>query len=101
MGSGQADTAANQQRLAQGQTRDGTRTAGRTAPVSPQIGGVPTFAYAVPTVTCGHCKTASTDALTALPTVRAVGVDLGAQRIMVTSENLDDQALRRDIRETG
>ena len=55
----------------------------------------------LPNVACSHCKTATTGALTALPIVREVGVDLGAKRIMVTSENHDDQVLLRDIRKTG
>ena len=60
-----------------------------------------TLTYSVPNMSCEHCTMTITGALTALPSVQDVAVYLNAQRVTVTGENLDDQALRRALEKAG
>lgn len=60
-----------------------------------------TVVYSVPGMHCGHCKTAVTRELEAVPGVRLVEVDLESKRVIVTGRALDDGALRAAIDEAG
>lgn len=44
-----------------------------------------TVAYGVLGMSCGHCSAAVTEALTALPGVRTVEIDLAGKRALVTA----------------
>lgn len=57
--------------------------------------------YAVPDMSCGHCKAAVTQELSALAGVHSVDVDLDTKLVTVTGEQLDDKALRAAIEEAG
>jgi len=57
--------------------------------------------YTVPDMSCGHCKAAVTQELSALAGVRLVEVDLDTKLVTVTGENLDDAALRAAIEDAG
>jgi copper chaperone CopZ len=57
--------------------------------------------YIVPAMHCGHCKTAVTDEVSAVPGVESVVVDLDTKRVEVTGEALDDAAIRAAIEEAG
>ena len=57
--------------------------------------------YTVPDMTCGHCKAAVTEELSAVEGVAEVDVDLGAKLVVVRGEALDDRALRAAIEEAG
>ena len=60
-----------------------------------------TMTYVVQGMTCGHCKAAVTQELTAVPTVDSVDVDLETKRVTVRASGLDDSALRAAIVEAG
>ena len=60
-----------------------------------------TLSYTVANMSCGHCKMTITRALSGLPNVRDVDVDLGTQRVTVSGENLSDRALRAAIEDAG
>jgi copper chaperone len=60
-----------------------------------------TVTYSVPGVSCGHCRTAITEEVSAVAGVEAVDVDLEAKRVTVQGEGLDDAALRAAIDEAG
>ena len=61
-----------------------------------------TATYNVNGMTCGHCVTAVTTSLTALPAVNDVDVDLDAGTVTVTSdEPLDTAAVRTAVDEAG
>ncbi len=57
--------------------------------------------YTVPAMHCGHCKTAVTDEVSAVPGVESVVVDLDTKRVEVTGTALDDAAIRAAIEEAG
>ncbi len=57
--------------------------------------------YAVPGVSCEHCRTAISSEVGQLGGVTAVDVDLDAKRVTVTGERLDDDAIRAAIDEAG
>ena len=57
--------------------------------------------YTVPDMSCGHCKAAVTQELSALAGVRSVEVDLDTKLVTVSGENLDDAALRAAIDDAG
>jgi copper chaperone len=57
--------------------------------------------FAVPGVSCEHCRAAITDEVTKVPGVAAVEVDLSAKVVRVTGQGLDDVALRAAIDEAG
>ena len=55
-----------------------------------------TATYGVTGMSCGHCVAAVTEALTALPGVTDVAIDLAAKRATVTSAGPLDVAAVRD-----
>ncbi|GAA3736367.1 heavy-metal-associated domain-containing protein [Micromonospora maritima] len=58
--------------------------------------------YQVRGMTCGHCVTAVSTELSALPGVTDVQVDLATGRVAVTSQNpLDADAVRAAVDEAG
>jgi len=57
--------------------------------------------FIVPDMSCEHCKHAVSEALSALPTVSDVQVDLESKRVVVEGEDLDDATLRAAIVEAG
>ena len=61
-----------------------------------------TSTYTVTGMTCGHCVSAVTEEVTAVPGVTAVDVDLASGRLTVTSDApLDDDAVRAAVDEAG
>ena len=52
-------------------------------------------------MSCEHCRKAVSEALSALPTVASVDVDLETKRVVVEGEGLDDAALRAAIADAG
>lgn len=60
-----------------------------------------TLTYSVPGVSCGHCKAAITEEVSALPGVEAVEVDLETKIVAVTGDPLDAQAIIAAIDEAG
>lgn len=57
--------------------------------------------YAVPGMSCGHCREAVSREVGAVAGVVSVDVDLDSKLVTVTGENLDDAALRAAIDEAG
>lgn len=57
--------------------------------------------YTVPGMSCGHCKTAITQEITAVAGVQGVDVDLDTKQVVVRGETLDDAAIREAIAEAG
>ena len=57
--------------------------------------------YTVPGMSCGHCKTAITEEVTAVAGVQGVDVDLDTKQVVVRGETLDDAAIREAIAEAG
>ena len=60
-----------------------------------------TITYTVPGMSCGHCKHAVAEELTAVAGVASVDVDLETKLVVVAGEGLDDAALRAAIGEAG
>jgi copper chaperone len=61
-----------------------------------------TATYAVVGMTCGHCVTAVTEEVQALPGVTSVDVDLTTGGLTVTSTDpVDDGAVRAAVEEAG
>jgi copper chaperone len=61
-----------------------------------------TSTYTVTGMTCGHCVSAVTEEVTAVPGVTAVDVDLASGRLTVTSDApVDDDAVRAAVDEAG
>ena len=60
-----------------------------------------TLTYSVPGMSCGHCRTAVTEEVSAVPGVAAVDVDLDTKLVTVRGDALDDAALRAAIVEAG
>jgi copper chaperone len=61
-----------------------------------------TATYTVSGMTCGHCVSAVTEELTAVPGVTGVDVDLASGRVTVTSDApVDDDAVRAAVDEAG
>ncbi|MFF1903414.1 heavy-metal-associated domain-containing protein [Kitasatospora sp. NPDC058218] len=78
-----------------------TGTCSTTAVAEPAPAAVTTV-YAVAGMTCGHCEQAVGKAVSALPGVGAVTVDVEAGLVTVAAEpELDDEALRVAIDEAG
>ena len=64
--------------------------------------GADTVAYGVLGMSCGHCSAAVTEALSALPGVGAVEIDLPGKRAVVTSAApLEIAAVRDAIEDAG
>lgn len=63
---------------------------------------VVTTVYAVAGMTCGHCEQSVTAAVSALPGVTAVGVDVAAGLVTVSAESAPDEAaLRAAVDDAG
>ncbi|HXH97550.1 MAG TPA: heavy-metal-associated domain-containing protein [Gaiellaceae bacterium] len=60
-----------------------------------------TITYTVPGMSCGHCKQAVTEELSAVGGVDSVDVDLDTKLVVVAGDRLDDAALRAAIEEAG
>ncbi len=60
-----------------------------------------TSTYTVPGMSCGHCRTAIVAALSEVPGVDEVDVDLDRKVVSVRGEDLDDAALRAAIDDAG
>ena len=60
-----------------------------------------TTTYAVPGISCGHCRAAITAEVEKLAAVSSVDVDLERKRVTVTGEGLDDVAVRAAIDDAG
>jgi len=60
-----------------------------------------TITYTVPGMSCGHCKQAVKEELSAVGGVESVDVDLDTKLVVVAGEVLDDDALRAAIEEAG
>jgi|tagenome__1003787_1003787.scaffolds.fasta_scaffold13124365_1 copper chaperone len=56
-----------------------------TATTAVATGSADTAVYGVTGMSCGHCSAAVTEALSALPGVTGVEIDLPGQRALVTS----------------
>jgi copper chaperone len=57
--------------------------------------------YAVPDMSCGHCKAAVSAELQEIAGVESVAVDLDTKLVVVRGDRLDDQALRAAIVQAG
>ncbi|MCV2488127.1 heavy-metal-associated domain-containing protein [Geodermatophilus sp. YIM 151500] len=61
-----------------------------------------TATYTVTGMTCGHCVSAVSEEVGALPGVSAVDVDLASGGLTVTSDGpVDDDAVRAAVEEAG
>ena len=60
-----------------------------------------TLTYAVPGISCAHCRAAITEEVEQVAGVAAVDVDLDAKRVTVSGAGLDDAAVRAAIDEAG
>ena len=61
-----------------------------------------TATYTVTGMTCGHCVSAVTEEVSAVPGITGVDVDLAAGRLTVTSDSpVDDDAVRAAVDEAG
>ncbi|MER7701804.1 heavy metal-associated domain-containing protein [Kitasatospora sp. NPDC097605] len=78
---------------------DGTCSTGTTVTVDP---AAVTTVYAVAGMTCGHCEQAVGKAVSALPGVTAVRVDVPAGLVTVSAAaELDEAALRAAVDDAG
>jgi copper chaperone CopZ len=57
--------------------------------------------YSVLGMSCGHCRQAVADGLTAVEGVESVDVDLESKLVVVHGRDLDDARLRAAIDEAG
>lgn len=57
--------------------------------------------YAVPGVSCAHCRAAIMGEVETVAGVREVHVDLDAKRVLVRGESVDDGAVRAAIEDAG
>jgi copper chaperone len=57
--------------------------------------------YSVPGVSCGHCRAAIVDEVSALDGVTAVDVDLEGKRVSVRGAGLEDGVVRAAIEAAG
>ena len=60
-----------------------------------------TRSYAVPGISCGHCRAAITAEVTKVAGVAAVDVDLVSKVVTVTGAGVADAAVRDAIDEAG
>ena len=60
-----------------------------------------TTIYSVPGMSCGHCRAAIIDEVSAVPGVRQVDVDLDTKLVRISGENFDDATLVAAIDEAG
>ena len=57
--------------------------------------------YSVPTMSCGHCRSAITSEVEKVAGVASVDVDLATKRVTVAGDELDDAAVRAAIDAAG
>ena len=57
--------------------------------------------YTVPGMSCGHCRAAVAEELTAVRGVEGVDVDLETKLVVVRGEGVSDEDVRAAIREAG
>lgn len=57
--------------------------------------------FNVPGMSCEHCTRAVSEALSSVPGVHSVEVDLATKLVRVEGDDLDDPALRTAIEEAG
>jgi copper chaperone len=57
--------------------------------------------YSVPGMSCGHCRAAIVDEVSALAGVTTVAVDLEDKRVSVRGAGLDDNVVRAAIEAAG
>lgn len=57
--------------------------------------------YSVPDMSCGHCRQAVSEEISAVAGVRAVEVDLETKLVKVRGAALDDAVIRAAIEEAG
>ena len=57
--------------------------------------------YTVPEMSCGHCKAAVMQEISAVAGVQSVDVDLDTKLVTVIGKQLDDEALRAAIEKAG
>ncbi len=57
--------------------------------------------YAVPAMTCDHCKVAVTEEVGQVAGVEAVDVDLGTKLVVVSGTGVSDGDVRAAIHEAG
>ena len=57
--------------------------------------------YVVPEMSCSHCEAAVSEAVSAVPGVESVTVDLESKRVEVRGVELDDGAIRTAIDAAG
>lgn len=55
----------------------------------------------VPDMSCEHCRRAITEALSALPAVTSVSVDLDTKQVVIEGVGLDEAAARAAIVDAG
>jgi len=80
--------------------RPGTKPG--TKPRTKKEQNVPeTTTYEVPGMSCDHCTRAVTEALSSVPGVRGVDVDLDSKVVSVSGDGLEDRALRAAIEDAG
>lgn len=60
-----------------------------------------TMTYRVPGMSCGHCKAAVEEALSAVEGVEEVDVELDSKFVRVRGQALADERLRAAIEEAG
>ncbi|MDA8311809.1 MAG: heavy-metal-associated domain-containing protein [Actinomycetota bacterium] len=60
-----------------------------------------TTVYTVPGMSCDHCKHAVSEALSSVPGVRTVEVDIDTKVVTILGDGLIDSALRAAIEEAG
>jgi copper chaperone len=57
--------------------------------------------YVVPEMSCSHCEATVAEAVSAVPGVESVAVELVSKRVEVRGEKLDDAAIRAAIDDAG
>ena len=60
-----------------------------------------TLTYAVPGISCGHCRVAITGEVSSVAGVAGVDVDLDSKVVTVTGTGVSDAAVRDAIDEAG
>ncbi len=60
-----------------------------------------THTYALPGISCGHCRVAITGAVSKVAGVTAIDVDLDSKVVTVTGTGVEDAAVRDAIDEAG
>jgi copper chaperone len=59
------------------------------------------LSYAVPEMSCGHCRVAISESVTAVEGVEIVDTDLPSKRVTVVGNDVDDGAVRAAIVAAG